>query len=142
MKKYFWFIIMFAPLVVQAIDFSQLQQMANDPEAMQKAAEQMAKEMEKASECMNEAGLKKMEAEGKAMQAKIKSLCENGDRKGAEQAALDYSRKFINSTEYQQIKKCSEKMMSYVPPDFMQEVQKQAETTNSTGGEVKHICDM
>jgi hypothetical protein len=121
----------------QAFDFSQLQEMANDPEAMQ----QMAKEAAEASECANAAGLEKMQAEGAAMHEKIRALCAGGDRNGAERVAIDYSKKFMDSAEYRQIKKCSEKMLSYLPAGYREEAQAKAAAADSTGEEVKHVCD-
>ena len=109
---------------------------------MQRAAEQMATELTEASECANAAGLEKMQAEGEIMQTKIKSLCAEGDRKGAERVATDYSQKLINSAEYKEIKKCGEKMMSYLPQGFLGEMQSKLDESNSAGGKTKHICDM
>jgi hypothetical protein len=125
----------------QAVDMSQWQQMANDPEAMQQAAEQMMKQMAEASECANAAGIEKMQAEGQAIQAQIQALCAEGDRRGAEKVAMDYSKKMINSAEYQELKKCGEKMMSYLPPEFMQEIEAQADEADS-GEPARDICDM
>lgn len=141
MAKYVWIVLLIVSPAVQAFDFSELQKMADDPEAMQRAAEQMAKEAAKASECVNAAGLEKMQAEGQAMHEKISALCARGDRSGAERAAIDYSKKVINSAEYQQIKKCSEQMMSYLPAGLVNEAQAKVDQTDSAGAEIRHVCD-
>lgn len=132
---------LFVPAVVQAFDFSELQKMADDPDAMQRAAEEMAKGVAKATECAKGANLEKMQAEGQAMHQKIKALCEKGDRKGAENVAMEYSRKFINSPEYEQLKKCGEQMMAYMPQGYMQDMQARADDAGKTDTEPTHICD-
>jgi hypothetical protein len=141
MTKYVWILLLVVSPVVQAFDFSELQKMADDPEAMQRAAEQMAKEMAEASECANAAGLEKMRTEGAAMHEKIRTLCAGGDRNGAERVAIDYSKKFMDSAEYRQIKKCGEKMMALLPAGYMEQAQAKGAAAGSAGTEVKHVCD-
>lgn len=142
MAKYFALFLLTLPLCAQAFDFSKLKEMASDPEKMQQAAERMAQEAQKASECIDQAGLQNMQEESQAVQNKIEALCSKGDRAGAEKVAIDYSRKLISSTEYQQLQKCTEQLRSMMPQEFMQEIQRQAQAANSDAGEVKHICDM
>lgn len=142
MLKFYLALLLALPFAAQAFDYTKLSELAADPEKMQQEAEKMAKTFAEAAGCMNDEGFKKMQAEGQAIGEKIKALCDKGDRKGAESAAVAYSKKMIASDEFQKLQKCSEQLMANMPPSFLEAGKTQAAETGAASEAPPHICDM
>jgi hypothetical protein len=130
------------PAAAQAFDYEKLSGMMADPEKMQQEAEKMAKAVAEATKCMNSEDFKKLQAEGQAVGAKIDSLCAQGDRKGAEQAAAEYSKKLLTSEEFKNMQKCSEQLLAGMPQSFIEAGKANAAETGSDNKPPPHICDM
>lgn len=134
-----WLLVL--PAAAQDFDFSKLSEMLGDPEKMQQEAEKMAKSFAEAQSCMNSEDFKKMQADGQAMGEKVDALCAKGDRKGAEKAAVEYSKKLLASQEFKNLQKCSEQLMASLPQPFIEA----GNTTVEEGTDSEpppHICDM
>lgn len=134
-------LLLVLPAVAQTYDYDKLSEMMADPEKMQQEAEKMAKMFTEASNCMNSEGFKKMQAEGQAIGEKIKSLCDKGDREGAEKAAAEYSKKLLASEEFKNLQKCGEQLVASLPQSFTRAGETQAVETDSSQPP-PHVCDM
>lgn len=131
------------PLTAQAVDMDKLSEMMNDPEQMQQAAEKMAGSFAEAAGCTSGETFQKIQAEGQAVAEKIKALCEKGDRRGAERAAAEYSKKVMASDEFKKLEECSEKLMAGLPQPLAEKGRVEAGNPGSAGEQPSgHICDM
>ena len=124
MKKII-FLLLLLPL-------SSFAQTGNLPAGLQN----MMMQAQKAQSCMQGVDTSKLdglEAEGNRMQAKVKSLCDSGQRDQAQKQAVIYSREMMARPEIKQIRKCGEMlrgMMPEMPFDNLEEKLKN-----------QHVCD-
>jgi hypothetical protein len=144
--KFYPYLLLFLilPAAAQTYDASKLRDLMGDPEKMQQEAEKMSKGIAEAASCMNDEAFKKMQAEGMAMAEKVKALCDKGDRKGAEQAVVEYSKKMAASEEFKKLQGCTGRLMAQMPASFVESGKAQAaRNENRAGGEKPpHVCDM
>lgn len=131
-----------AQTYAQTYDYRKLSELAGDPEKMQQEAEKMAKGFAEVANCMNDEAFKKMQAEGVAMAQKVKALCGKGDRKGAEDAVVEYSKKMAASEEFKKLQKCTDQLMANIPPSFVEQGKAHAAQNGAAGEKMPHVCDM
>lgn len=133
-------LLLVLPAAAQTYDYSKLSELAADPEKMRQEAEKMAKSFAGVQSCINDAGFKKMQADGQVMMENVKALCDKGDRDGAEKAVVEYSKKMAASEEFQKLQKCSEQLMAALPQSFVEAGKTQAAKIESE--KPPHVCDI
>lgn len=142
MKLYPYLLLLLTlPAAAQSYDYGKLQDLIGDPEKMQQEAEKMSKGFAEAASCMNDGAFKKMQAEGMAMAEQVKALCGKGDRKGAEQTVVEYSKKMAASDEFKKLQACAGQLMAQMPASFVEQGRAQA-AQNGAGEKPPHVCDM
>jgi len=79
-----------------------------------------------------------MAEEGKAMEAELKQLCAAGERDKAQDKAMSYGIKFMNSDELKQLQQCGEMAKGMIPemPDYSAYVDPDSEENAN-----RHVCD-
>lgn len=97
----------------------------------------------KAQACVqnvDRAALQKLQQEGEAMQAEVKSLCANKKREQAQEKAINYSKSMAARPEIIKIRECSKMMggmMSQMMPGMgipsLEEIESKSKTS--------HVCD-
>ena len=127
-------------LIVSLLVFSPLY--AQYPQGMtQEQMQQMMQGMMGVANCYQNIDQQKLEAMGREAQAKekeLKALCAKGERAKAQQEAIAYGQKYMNSAEFQQIKACGEMAKGMMPnmPDYSVYNSK-----DSGDYSKRHICD-
>ena len=102
------------------------------PMDMQKMMEQAMK----AQACMEDidtSEFDRIEKEGKAMEAEIKTLCDAGKRDEAQDTAIAYSRELMKQPAMQKVRQCSEHLRGMLPSMPFDNFEEEFEN--------KHICD-
>lgn len=135
-------LVLTLPAAAQTYDYGKLQDLVGDPEKMQQEAEKMSKSFAEAASCMNDEAFKKMQAEGMAVAEKVKALCSKGDREGAEQAAVEYSKKMAASGAFKKLQDCAGQLMARMPASFVEQARAQAAQNGGEGEKPPHVCDM
>ena len=117
MKKLFVTVLLFLPVTAGAQDMNQ-QNMQN-----------MMAEMQKLGACMQSIDQQELEALGSnadRFEADMKVLCKDGKRDEAQEKAMVFSKKMMNSSAIKDLHKCTEKvsasvrgMMPNMNPDEM-----------------------
>ena len=106
----------------------------------QQDMQNMMAELQEVQACMqtiDQNELKYLQEESKRFESEVKGLCNNGDRDGAQDMAIAYSKEVINSPAMATMRKCTEKMsgaMKGMMPDLSPE--KIAKDFSN-----KHVCD-
>ena len=101
MKKLFVTVLLFLPVAAGAQDMNQ-QNMQN-----------MMAEMQKLGACMQSIDQQELEALGSnadRFEAEMKVLCKDGKRDEAQEKAIEFSKKMLNSPALKTMRKCTEKM--------------------------------
>ena len=112
------------------------------PQGMtQEQMQQMMQGMMNMAGCYQNIDQQKLEAMGREAQAKekeLKALCAKGERDKAQQEAMTYAQKYMNSEEFQQIKACGEMARGMMPamPDYSVYISKDSGDDSN-----RHICD-
>jgi hypothetical protein len=97
---------------------------------------QGALQMQACIASIDESEMKQLEQKAKVMEQEIKTLCANGDRAGAQQQAITYSREFMASESMQKLKDCGELANSLMP-----QVMTRLEDGAEEGSGTNHVCD-
>ena len=125
MKKLFVTILMFLPVSVVAQGMNQQDMMA---------------QMQEMSVCMasiDQNELKALEKDTTKFEAEMKGLCKEGKRDEAQERAIVFSKKMMNSSTLKTMQKCTEKMsasMKKMMPDMdPEEIAKDFSN--------RHVCD-
>lgn len=101
--------------------------------------EQMQKMMQGAmamAECfgnLDEGRMKALAEESEAKEKEIRQLCKAGQRDEAQDVAVEYGKKYINSSEFQQLKKCADQSQGMFPAI--------SDMSEFVEFEDKHVCD-
>ena len=110
--------------------------MAQSNEGMPKDMTEMLLQAQKAQACMekiDKSQMNKFEQEGNKMEAEIKSLCNSGKRDEAQQQAMAFSRKMMDSETMNEVRKCTELMRGMMPEMPFDNMEEKMANTN--------ICD-
>ena len=110
--------------------------MAQNNEGIPKDMTQMLLQAQKAQECMekiDKSEMEKFEREGTEMEAKIKSLCNSGKTAEAQDQAMVFSRKMMDSPAMKDIRQCTEMMRGMLPEMPFDNMEEKMANTN--------ICD-
>lgn len=128
----------FAMLLLSAVT---LPTSAQQPEAMsEEKMQQMMQGMAQMASCfqnIDQGKLKVLTDESQTVQAELKQLCAAGERDQAQQKAIAFGQKFIESEEFQQLKQCGEAAQGMMPnmPDYA------SYQDGEDGVESRHVCD-
>lgn len=110
--------------------------MAQSGTEMPKDMTQMLLQAQKAQECMqkiDKSEMDKFEQEGTKMEAQIKRLCDSGKSAEAQEQAMAFSRKMMDSDAMQEIRQCTEMMRGMLPEMPFDNMEEKMANTN--------ICD-
>jgi len=110
--------------------------MAQSNAGMPKDMTQMLLQAQKAQACMQEidqSQMDKFKKEGDQMEARIKGLCDSGKRDEAQEQAIAFSRKMMDSSTMIEIKQCTEMMRGMLPEMPFDNIEEKMASTN--------ICD-
>ena len=110
--------------------------MAQSNEGMSKDMTEMLLQAQKAQACMekiDKSQMDKFEQEGNKMEAEIESLCNSGKRDEAQQKAMAFSRKMMDSETMKEVRKCTELMRGMLPEMPFDNMEEKMANTN--------ICD-
>jgi len=124
------------------LSFVLLPAFAQEPSAMsEEKMQEMMQGMQKMANCFQNIDQSKLEGladEGKAMEEKLKKLCADGERSKAQQEAMAFGMKYMNSEEFKTLKQCGEMAKGMMPemPDYS--VYKDEGSENSSN---RHVCD-
>ena len=92
---------------------------ARMPPAMDQAQmQQMMQQMQNMQACVqniDQAEMKSLEQRGRAMEKQVRQLCAQGKRDQAQSAAMDFAIQTANNPVVQEMKKCGEKMATFMP---------------------------
>lgn len=98
---------------------------------------QMFEAAEKARACMekiDQQALEQIAAEGDAVEAEVKALCDRGERAKAQKKALAFSREVMKRKEIKEMRKCGEMMQGMIPePVPFSDMENDLEK--------RHVCD-
>ena len=112
---------------------------AQNPQGMsQEQLEQMMQGMNQMASCfqsIDQERLETMSREAEAKQAELKQLCADGQRDQAQQEAMAYGMKMMESEEFKQLQKCGEMAGAMMPEMDYSVYQTDGE------GESRHVCD-
>lgn len=115
--------------------------MAQNPGENDARMQDMMQGMAQMAACMQNIDMDKFNAlveEGKAVEAELKTLCAAGERDQAQARAIEHGVRFVNSSEFQQLKQCgsmAEQMLGQVRDYSVYTDDDSEETTN------RHVCD-
>ena len=110
--------------------------MAQSGTEMPKDMTQMLLQAQKAQECMqkiDKSEMDRFEQEGTKMEAQIKRLCDSGKSAEAQEQAMAFSRKMMDSDAMQEIRQCTEMMRGMLPEMPFDNMEEKMANTN--------ICD-
>ena len=116
--------------------------LAQNPQGMsEEQMQQMMQGMQGMADCFKKIDTSKLQAiaeEGKVVEKEIKQLCTDGKRDEAQQRAMTFGFKYVNSPEFEQIKECGTMAKGMMPdiPDYSVFVAKEGEKQAS-----RHVCD-
>jgi len=108
-------------------------QQGMDTEIMQQLQEMVA-----CAAAIDQNEMKAMEKESKKFEAEVKGLCKSGNRDKAQELAMEFSRKVVNSPAFITVRKCTENTsgaLKGIVPD-MSSTEKMAKDYSD-----KHVCD-
>ncbi|MDH5178109.1 MAG: hypothetical protein OEZ39_16510 [Gammaproteobacteria bacterium] len=97
--------------------------------------QEMMQQMQQLQACMASVPpekLQELHTRSQAFNDKVKSLCRQGARKKAQQAAMDFGKKLEKDPIIKQVKKCGTMAMSMMP---------QLTSMAERGKNIKNICD-
>ena len=107
--------------------------MAQSDTEMPKDMTQMLLQAQKAQECMqkiDKSEMEKFEHEGTKMEAQIKRLCDSGKSAEAQEQAMAFSRKMMDSDTMQEIRQCTEMMRGMLPEMPFDNMEEKMTNTN------------
>lgn len=95
----------------------------------------MMQEMQKCMSKVDQEEIKKLEQETDRMEAKFRTLCEQGKKDEAQEEAIKFGKKMMNNSAMVQMKECSEIAKRFVPKGAMKD------DDETFDPEKHHVCD-
>lgn len=115
--------------------FAQVPQNMMDPAKMQQMMQQM-QTMQACMQNIDPSEMRAMEQRGRALEKELKMLCARGERDAAQDAAMRYAMETAKNPALQEMKKCGEQMMQYMPKLPYQDM-----ASDDNGEHSGHVCD-